>query len=182
MDPEVRPSQRHRRNQSRGRSLLTAPLLAVGLAIIAVGLVGAILLVPGLLPAPAPSPSCRDGCLPASAAVASPTASPLVSVLPSFVRPTPTPLPTFISYVVKAGDSLNTIAHRYRTTARSIAWWNRGTYPTLDPESAGYQPGHIEPGWILVLIPGVTVDDANPPTPSPGPPTPGATTLPQATT
>jgi peptidoglycan/xylan/chitin deacetylase (PgdA/CDA1 family) len=76
-----------------------------------------------------------------------------------------------MSYTVRAGDSLNSIADDFATTARSIAWWNRGTYPNLDPQSAGYEPDHIEPGWVLVVIPGVTVDDANPPTPSPGPPT-----------
>jgi peptidoglycan/xylan/chitin deacetylase (PgdA/CDA1 family) len=54
---------------------------------------------------------------------------------------------------------------------RSIAWWNRGTYPTLDPQSENYQPDRIEPGWRLVLIPGAVVDEASPPTPSPGLPT-----------
>jgi peptidoglycan/xylan/chitin deacetylase (PgdA/CDA1 family) len=85
-----------------------------------------------------------------------------------------------MSYTVRAGDSLNSIADDFATSARSIAWWNRGPYPNLDPQSAGYDPNHIEPGWILVLIPGVTVDDANPPTPSPGPPTPQPTVGPTA--
>lgn len=151
-------------------------MLALALALVTVGLVGAIFLIPGLLRTPAPSPSCQVGCLPASASQPSPTivptASPPASVLPTFVRPTPTPGPTFISYTVRAGDSLNTIAHKFNTTARSIAWWNRGMYPSLDPEAVRYNPGHIELGWVLVLIPGAKVDDANPPTPSPGPPTP----------
>ena len=173
---EQETPRRPRRDRDPGRSAIGSPVLALALALVTVGLVGAIFLVPGLLPAPAASPSCGVGCLPPSAAAASPTgtpaATPRVSGLPTFVRPTPTPGPTFMSYTVRAGDSLNTIAHKFNTTARSIAWWNRGTYPSLDPESAGYSPGHIEPGWVLVLIPGGKVDDNNPPTPSPGRPTP----------
>ena len=49
---------------------------------------------------------------------------------------------------MKTGESLNTIADLFRTTARSLAWWNRGTYPNLDPESPAYAPDHIEPGWV----------------------------------
>jgi hypothetical protein len=82
---------------------------------------------------------------------------------PSFVRPTPTPMPTFLSYVVARGDSLNTIAHRYGTTARSIAFWNRATYHSLDPESSRYAPNSIKVGWTLVLIPGVVFDENNQP-------------------
>jgi len=145
-------------------------MLAFALALVAVGLVGAILLIPGMLPQASPTLAPTASSI--AAASTTPSSSPSGSVLPSFTRPTPTPLPTFISYVVKAGDSLNTIAHQYDTTGRSIAWWNRGTYPSLDPEAGpNYSPGHIELGWTLVLIPGITVDDANPPTPSPGPST-----------
>ena len=177
MDPE--PPVRPPRDRNPQRSPLTSPLLAVALLLVAAGLVGAILLVPGLLPSPGASatplcPGGQLGCPPAARATptVAPSSSPSTSALPTFVRPTPTPQPTFINVVVKADDSLNTIAQQYRTTARSIAWWNRGTYPNLDPEAGpNYSPGHIEPGWVLVLIPGVKVDDNNPPTPSPGPPT-----------
>jgi hypothetical protein len=151
------------------RSPLGSPLLAGVLALIATALVGAILLLPGLLPSPAASP-------PPAASAASPTstggASPSPTPVRTFVRPTPTPGPTFTSYTVRAGDSLGSIARAFATTARSIAWWNRGTYPNLDPESAAYDPGHIEPGWVLVLMSDAVVDDLNPPTPSPAPPTP----------
>jgi hypothetical protein len=85
---------------------------------------------------------------------------------PSFVRPTPTPMPTFLSYVVARGDSLNTIAHRYATTARSIAFWNRATYHSLDPESSRYSPNSIKVGWTLVLIPGVVFDENDLPEPT----------------
>ena len=78
---------------------------------------------------------------------------------PSFVPPTPTPEPTFLVYVVKKGDSLNTIAHRFKTTARSIAFWNRAAYPSLDPESSKYAPNSIRIGWTLVLIPNVIFDE-----------------------
>ena len=94
--------------------------------------------------------------------VVTPSPSPLPSgpsPSASFVRPTPTPLPSFMPYVVKRGDSLNTIAHRFKTTARSVAFWNRATYPSLDPESAHYAPNSIRIGWTLVLIPGVVFDE-----------------------
>ena len=78
---------------------------------------------------------------------------------PSFVRPTPTPLPTFFSYVVKAGDNLNSIARAHGTTARSIAFWNRTLHPSLDPDSPDYEPNRIKIGWVLVLIPGVEIDE-----------------------
>jgi hypothetical protein len=89
--------------------------------------------------------------------------------VPTFVRPTPTPAPTFTAYVVKSGDNLNTIAHRYGTTARSIAFWNRGTYPSLDPEAAGYRPDVVRLGWTLVLIPNVKFDEQTLPGPTPNP-------------
>ena len=161
-------------------SAIASPAMAAVLGLVVVALVAAILIVPGLLPAGAtPTPGASGGSSPS----ASPSAggSPTPSPSPTFVRPTPTPLPTFTSYTVRAGDSLNSIADQFATTARSLAWWNRGTYPNLDPQSADYEPDHIEPGWVLVLFPGTAVDDANPPTPSPGPPTPAPTAGPTAT-
>ena len=85
---------------------------------------------------------------------------------PPIVPPTPTPLPTFLVYVVAKGDSLNTIAHKFGTTARSIAFWNRSTYPSLDPESAGYRPGLLKIGWTLSLVPNDVVDEQDLPEPS----------------
>lgn len=115
------------------------------------------------------------GCLPSGtrgegAGAASPdgTGSPEVTATaapsgptphPTFVPPTPTPEPTFLVYVVKKSDSLNTIAHRFGTTARSIAFWNRSTYPSLDPESASYRPDLLKLGWTLVLRPNDVVDE-----------------------
>lgn len=153
----------------RAGNPLATPLFAGGLAVVIVVLVGAIFLLPGMLPGASSTPSPP----PVSASeTVSATTPATVSPVPTFVRPTPTPAPTFTSYVVRGGDSLTSIARTFVTTPRSIAWWNRGAHPTLDPESAAYDPSHIEPGWVLVIMRGVIVDDANPPTPSPAPPTP----------
>ncbi|MBA2718980.1 MAG: LysM peptidoglycan-binding domain-containing protein [Chloroflexi bacterium] len=86
---------------------------------------------------------------------------------PSFVPPTPTPAPTFTVYSVASGDNLNSIARKFGTSARSIAYWNRSTYPSLDPESAGYQPNLLKLGWTLFLVPNVILtDDEAPPLPT----------------
>ena len=87
---------------------------------------------------------------------------------PSFVRPTPTPQPTFFSYTVKSGDSLGAIAKRFKTSARSISYWNRATYPSLDPESGSYRPDYLKVGWVIVLIPNAEVDPEDLPTLPPG--------------
>jgi hypothetical protein len=96
-------------------------------------------------------------------------ASPIGSVRPSFSRPTPTPQPTFLVYVVKTGDSLNTIADDYETTARSIAFWNRDRYPNLDPDSDDYQPSLIQVGWELNVLPGEIYDEDAEPGSTPAP-------------
>jgi hypothetical protein len=59
-----------------------------------------------------------------------------------------------VAYTVKAGDNLTTIASRYHTTPRSIAYWNRDRYPTLDPESPHYAPDKLQIGWVLEVLPG----------------------------
>lgn len=101
---------------------------------------------------------------------------------PSFTRPTPNPSPDFVAYTVRRGDTLEGIADRFGTTGRSIAYWNRVTYPSLDPDSPTYQPDRIERGWVLLLIPGHEVDPEDLPTLSPSPsPTPSPTTKPTAT-
>ena len=86
---------------------------------------------------------------------------------PSFVPPTPTPAPTFAVYTVASGDNLNSIARKFGTSARSIAFWNRSTYPSLDPESVGYSPNLLKLGWTLFIIPNVILtDDEAPPLPT----------------
>ena len=85
---------------------------------------------------------------------------------PSFVPPTPTPVPTFLLYTVASGDNLNSIAHHFGTTARSIAFWNRASYPTLDPEAPNYKPSLLQVGWTLMVIPNATFDEQELPEPS----------------
>jgi peptidoglycan/xylan/chitin deacetylase (PgdA/CDA1 family) len=154
---------------ARSRSALESPWLAAALTVTVLAL-AAILIAPGLLAPSGPGPSGSGA--PASS---QPSASASISA-PTFVRPTPSPMPTFTSYVVKAGDTLNSIATQFDTTARSLAWWNRGTYPSLDPESDGYNPDRLDVGWTLAVIPHTIVDDTNPPGPSPSPTTTAAPT------
>ena len=161
-DPQRRPAAAPRRT-------LDSPWIAGALALVVLGL-AAILIVPGLLGGSGAGPTGTPGGSSAPTLTAS-----LSPGLPTFARPTPSPSATFTSYVVRQGDTLNSIAKQFATTARSIAWWNRGTYPSLDPESESYDPDRLETGWTLVLIPGIEVDDTNPPTPSPGPSSPGPT-------
>lgn len=151
--------------RSPARAAITSPWLSAGLGIVLVVLAAGALLLPSLIGAPGASHTPAPTALPSASLEASLGPTPA----PSFVLPTPSPNPSFTSYVVRPRDSLTSIAKAFRTTPRSLAWWNRGTYPTLDPESPGYDPNHLVVGWVLVLIPGVTVDENNPPTPSPGP-------------
>ncbi len=128
-----------------------APAVALAIAVI-------------IIAACVPSPVGRATGSPAASvgppATAGPTPAPSgPTPSPSFVRPTPTPLPTFLNYVVKAGDNLNSIAKAHGTTARSIAFWNRTRHPSLDPDSPDYEPDRIAIGWILQLVPGTQIDE-----------------------
>ena len=122
-----------------------------------------------------PSATRGDASGPAGSAVATaaartPSPAPSGPTVPAtIVPPTPTPAPTFLVYVVKRGDSLTSIAHRFGTTARSIAFWNRATYPSLDPESAKYRPDLLKLGWTLFLVPNDVVDEQDLPGPSTDP-------------
>ena len=151
-----------RRRPRRQRSILDSPAVSALLVLMAAGLAAALFL-PGLLSPAGPAPRSSSPTALGTPVSTGPTP------IATFARPTPSPAPTFVTYVVQTGDSLNSIAKQYRTTARSIAWWNRGRYPRLDPESPGYDPNRIRVGWILRLMPDTVVDDDNPPTPSPGP-------------
>ena len=97
-----------------------------------------------------------------SGSLASLGPSPATSVSPGpSAAPTPTPQPTAVIYVVKSGDSLVNLGHRFKTTGRSIAYWNRTAYPNLDPDKSTYNPNHLEIGWRLTIYPGVIDDDGN---------------------
>jgi hypothetical protein len=128
----------------------------------------ACLVVAGCVPsAPTPEASAPPPSSVGSTTPASPSGQ------PSFVRPTPNPSPTFLVHEVRAGESLTSIARLYGTTARSIAYWNRDAYPSLDPDSATYSPDRIVVGWTLRLIPTEIVDEDEVPDPTPAPtPTP----------
>jgi hypothetical protein len=127
-------------------------------------------LITTLFAACLPATGRADGSAPSgSAASAAASVEPVETgptASPSFVRPTPTPLPTFLVYSVVRGDNLGTIAKRFGTTARSIAFWNRATYPTLDPEGTDYRPNVLQVGWTLVLIPNAVFDEQTLPEPS----------------
>ncbi|HEY7132057.1 MAG TPA: LysM domain-containing protein [Candidatus Limnocylindrales bacterium] len=128
-------------------------------------LAGAVLVVAACLPSgsregPSGSPDQIATPSPTPAGPTGPTAS------PSFVRPTPTPQPTFLVYQVRPGDTLIQIAKRFGTDGRSIAYWNRSTYPNLDPESSSYRPDRLEVGWTLLIVPNATFDEQTLPEPS----------------
>ena len=145
--------------------------------------------VPGRPPLAAPSVTTLllvaiivTGCAAPVGSAASPASVPSPSVArpaePSGstpdrpFRPTPAPSPTFASYVVQRGDTLLALAARFATSARSLAYWNRARYPTLDPDSAAYAPDRVEVGWTLVYLPGQVVDAESLPSAasaSPGP-------------
>ena len=155
------------RRRPKRRSTLDSPWLAALLVVVVLGLVGTIFVGPSLFGTPA---ATTTSVLPSSLLLSpTPIGTP---VAPTFSRPTPSPGPTFLTYRVRSGDTLNSIARKYHTTARSIAWWNRGAYPSLDPESFRYDPSTIRVGWMLVVMPNTVVDEESPPTPSPAPPTP----------
>ena len=132
-----------------------------------------------------PDPANRTNPSSAAAVAATPTLEPTPAgptPTPSFVRPTPTPQPTFFVYTVVKGDSRVRIAKHHGTDGRSIAYWNRLAYPSLDPDSGQYKPDYLVVGWTLRLIPNTIVDPEDlppgPPTPSPEPEEPEDTDIP----
>ncbi|MEO8437533.1 MAG: LysM peptidoglycan-binding domain-containing protein [Chloroflexota bacterium] len=135
------------------------------MGVLAATLIAAALILAACVPDPSnrPRPSGGD-------AQATPTPIPTPAgptPTPSFVRPTPTPQPTFFAYTVVSGDSLGAIAKRFKTSGRSIAYWNRVTYPSLDPDSGAYRPDYLKVGWLLLLIPNAEVDPENLPSSPP---------------
>jgi hypothetical protein len=100
-----------------------------------------------------------------------PTTVPEPTPRPTIRLPTPTPEPAFATILVRPGDTLTSLALRFTTDPRSIAYWNRARYPSLDPDSPTYAPNRIEAGWVLRVIPGGAVDpeDLPPAAPTAGP-------------
>jgi hypothetical protein len=91
-----------------------------------------------------------------SPAAAAPAATPTPRQTVSL--PEATPLPPFTLYTVRSGDTLLSIAMRFRTSSLSVSYWNRDRYPSLDPDTTTYAPNRIEAGWSLRLIPGIEAD------------------------
>jgi peptidoglycan/xylan/chitin deacetylase (PgdA/CDA1 family) len=129
-----------------------------------------------------PTRSIESSDVPSSAPSASPSPSDSPSGSPGpTVTPTPTPAPTALIYVVKPNDSLLDLGRRFKTTGRSIAYWNRKAYPSLDPDKPTYNPNHLEIGWRLTIYPGLIDNDGNGlPDASPTPAPPIAPSIPQA--
>ena len=119
-----------------------------------------VLLVVACVPQPAGRRTAPTVAASGTVATPSPVSPSPAGPSPSltFSRPTATPRPTFLTYRVRSGDTIISIARKHNTTARSIGYWNRDTYPSLDPESSRYDPNTIRVGWTLLLIPGVEVD------------------------
>jgi hypothetical protein len=147
------------------------------------GVVVLALLVAACVPEPAFRQSRSPGSSTDEAAATSEPTPGGPTPTPSFVRPTPTPGPSFTIYKVKKGDTLTKIAKKFKTSGQSIAYWNRVTYPTLDPESAKYRPDRLEVGWLLQLLPNQEVDPEALPTLTPAPgETPEPVETPEPTT
>lgn len=129
---------------------------------LAVSVLAGLLVVVAIACVPQPAnrrtqPPTAASAAPATRPPASPTpATPSPSL--TFTRPTATPQPTFLAYRVRTGDTITSIAREHDTTVRSIGYWNRATYPSLDPDSGRYNPDNLRVGWTLLLIPGVEVD------------------------
>ena len=144
---------RSRANASRSLASLAGVVLIAAVAV-------------GCLPSASRESGATGSSLPAGSAATLTPGPTGPTPRPPIIPPTPTPAPTFMVHVVAAGESLNTIAHRFGTTARSIAFWNRATYPSLDPDSATYRPDLLKVGWTLFLIPNLVVDEQDLPGPS----------------
>ncbi|HYO41809.1 MAG TPA: LysM domain-containing protein [Candidatus Limnocylindrales bacterium] len=114
---------------------------------VAIAVAAILVLSAGCLPA-----SVRPTPVPAPTPTPSPPPTPTPSPTPG--PPTPTPAPTFLLHTVVGGDTLTSLAKRYQTSGRSIAYWNRDEYPSLDPESGDYQPNNLKVGWVLRIMPG----------------------------
>ena len=138
---------------------MDSPIVAGALVVVVLGIVALVVFVPGFLPS--------FGGGPAGSQVAGQptTAAPTPTPVATFARPTPSPPPTFLTYRVKPGDTLVSIARRFKTDERSLAWWNRGFYPSLDPEGPDYDPNTIRVGWVLNYLRNTKVDEENPPAP-----------------
>jgi hypothetical protein len=115
---------------------------ALVLALVSLALAAAACLPASVRPTPVPPPT------------PTPTPSAPPTPTPTPAPPTPPPGPAFVLHTVVRGDTLTSLARLYETSGRSIAYWNREAYPSLDPTSADYQPNNLKRGWVLRVLPG----------------------------
>src|SRR5205814_4456445 len=106
---------RHHRTMTRPERSLGSPAVTLGLATLLVSLL-VLALAAGLLGGRRPVPTGSPGQVAGSSG---PSSGP--TTVPTLGYPTPSPEPTFMSYEVRVGDTLNSIAKAFRTTARSLA-------------------------------------------------------------
>jgi peptidoglycan/xylan/chitin deacetylase (PgdA/CDA1 family) len=88
-----------------------------------------------------PSPSGTSG--------ATPTATPFGTTLPTggeSSAPTATATPVGVTYTVRAGDTLFSLARAWGTTVAQLQAWNGAAYPSLLTD-----PNILEAGWVLVV-------------------------------
>lgn len=169
----------------RSRRLRPAAGLLAALGLVAVLTSGCGRPLSSAPPTNGSPPPTSEPSLPAATVSPSPppASEPAPGRSPSPASPSPTSAsPTPLTYVVVGGDTLTSIARRFSTDVRSISYWNRDRYPSLDPDSPDYDPNAILSGWELTILPGVVLSDDEIPTPRPTR-TPAATlTLPPAPT
>jgi peptidoglycan/xylan/chitin deacetylase (PgdA/CDA1 family) len=125
--------------------------------------------------------ACAADSLTPSGAPASPSAS-SAGTAPSHPAPSvstgprASPAPGGTTYIVRAGDTLSSIARAWGTTIAQLQTWNAGRYPSLATD-----PNRLVTGWILIVAgdplatPQATPAGTAAPTPSATPAPPAGT-------
>jgi len=111
-------------------------------------------------PTPTPTPTGSVGG-------ATPTPTPFATILPgesASAAPSPSASASGTTYLVRAGDTLSSIARDWGTTVAQLQAWNVATYPTLAAD-----PNTLQAGWLLIVAgdPGATPLPTIVPTPPP---------------
>ena len=68
-------------------------------------------------------------------------------------RPTPDAAADVLHLHGRRGRHPGSIARRFKTSARSIAYWNRATLPVARPGVGHYNPNYLKVGWVLAAHP-----------------------------
>ena len=110
---------------------------------------------------PSPLPSAPTSAQPSATATPFGTTSPTDT--PAQIA---SPTPAGVSYVVRSGDTLSSIARAWGTTVQQLQSWNAGHYPSLASD-----PNTLEAGWVLIVSgdPDTTPLSTVAPTPTPTP-------------